>query len=105
MLRVTTVVGSESAVGTELGAGGSYVAAGLAVTFAAAVVQTGTYSAQALNNAWTQTNMPACTAAGLNLWDSAGTPKRVMWGANSVARSVNAGDTLSYPASSIVAQV
>jgi hypothetical protein len=104
-LRLMTTNGSQSAAGTELTAGGSYVAGGSAITFATPTGQTGTYSALANNNAWSQANMPAATIVGVEIWDTAGTPVRVLWGALTTNKTTALGDTLSFPGSSITAQI
>lgn len=95
--RLMTTNGTVSTNGTELTTGGGYTAApGAAnnnVTFAAA----GTGSA-ASNVAVTINNMPAPAGGsivGVELWDSAGTPKRQAWGALTASKTVNAGDTFS----------
>lgn len=104
-LRLMTANGSQSAAGTELGTGGGYTAGGSVITFAAATTQTGTYSAQSANNAWSQTNMPAATILGVEIWDTAGTPVRSLWGALTANKTTAAGDTLSFPASSITVSI
>lgn len=38
--------------------------------------------------------MPACTVVGVEIWDSAGTPVRLWYGALSASRTVAAGDEL-----------
>ena len=101
--RIMTANGSATANGTELASGGSYVAGtGMSpATFGSASTTTG----QATSNAaLTQTNMPtAATLAGVELWDSAGTPKRKWWGALTTSKSTNAGDTFTVPSGSLTA--
>lgn len=101
--RIMTANGSATANGTELASGGSYVAGtGMSpATFGSASTTTG----QAVSNAaLTQTGMPtAATLAGIELWDSAGTPKRKWWGALTASKSTNAGDTFTVPAGSLTA--
>lgn len=104
-LRLMTANGSQSAAGTELGTGGSYTAGGSTITFSAATTQTGTYSAQSANVAWSQTNMPAATIQGVEIWDNAGTPVRSLWGALTTNKTTAAGDTLSFPTASITASI
>lgn len=83
------MIGSESATGTEV-AGGSYV--GQTITFPA---QT---TSQALNtNLVSYTNMPACTVVAMEIWDSAGSPVRLWWGALTANKVVNLGDTFTFP--------
>lgn len=105
----STTPPSESAAGTEITAGGNYPAGGFVLAnpaFAAATVQTGTYSGRIGNLVITITNMPAASSIShIDLVDSTATPRRLLWGALTTARSTAAGDTLSFPADSIVAQV
>ena len=104
-LRLIATNGTQAAAGTEITAGGGYVAGGSAITFTAATAQTGANSGQAANAAWTQTNMPATTVNGIELWDSAATPVRKGWGALTTAKTTAAGDTLSFPAASITLSI
>ena len=95
---------SESAAGTEL-SGSGFTAGGIAISWNAPATATGTYSGTIGNQALTISNAPAGTVNGIDLVDSNGTPRRLMWGALTTARTLAAGDTLSYPANSIVASV
>jgi hypothetical protein len=90
--RLMTVNGTATVNGTELGTGASYVAiTGITpVTFGAAVA-----GAVANSIALTQTNMPASTIVGGELWDSSGTPHRLWFGALSASKTVNLGDTFT----------
>lgn len=83
--RLMTANGSDSAAGTEV-TGGSYVSQ--SVTFSAA-------SAGATSNSGllSYTSMPACTVVGVEIWDSAGSPVRLWWGALTASKTVNSGDT------------
>jgi hypothetical protein len=78
--------------GTELPTGGGYVAGtGITpVTFVAV-------AAGAVTNSivLSQTNMPASTIVGGELWDSAVTPARKWFGALSASKVCNVGDTFS----------
>jgi hypothetical protein len=101
--RIMTANGSATANGTELSSGGSYVAGtGMSpATFGSASTTTGAASTSV---ALTQTNMPtAATLAGVELWDSAATPKRKWWGALTATKSTNAGDTFTIPSGSLTA--
>ncbi len=100
-LRLMTTNGSQATAGTELGTGGGYTAGGSAITFKAAVAQTGTPSARAGNNAYSVTNMPAATIVGVEVWTTETTPIRRVWGALTANKAVAAGDTYSHPADSI----
>jgi hypothetical protein len=87
-VALMTANGTNTAAGTEV-TGGSY--AKQTVTFAAASA-----GAAASSNALNFTGMPAVTVTGLDVVDSAGTPRRVWTGALSVSKVVGAGDTLSF---------
>lgn len=93
-LRQMTTQGSPTANGTELATSGGYTAGTGApsLTFAAASTSTGT---AASSSAVTITNMPAATINAVEVWDSAGTPKRIAQG-SITAKTTNSGDTLSY---------
>lgn len=86
-VALVTANGTDSAAGTEV-TGGSY--ARQSATFSAA-------SAGATSNtgAITFTNMPAATVVGVEVWDSAGTPVRLWYGALSANKTTGAGDTFT----------
>ncbi len=90
--RLMTANGTNTVNGTELPTSASYVAVtGITpVTFAAAAA-----GATSNSNTLTQTNMPASTIVGAELWDSSGTPHRLWFGALSASKTVNLGDTFS----------
>ncbi|MFE7906475.1 phage tail fiber protein [Streptomyces albogriseolus] len=94
-LRVALVTanGSDTAAGTEV-TGGSY--ARKTLTTAAAVNGATSNSADLV---WT--GMPAATVVGVEVWDSAGTPVRLWYGALAASRTVIAGDELRIPAGSL----
>jgi len=95
-LRLMTANGSDSAAGTELGTSGGYTAGGATITFGSAS------SGQISNSAdvsWT--NMPATTIVGVEIWDTAGTPVRLAYGALSANKTTNAGDTFTITAGSL----
>ncbi|WP_442777996.1 phage tail fiber protein [Streptomyces pseudogriseolus] len=94
-LRVALVTanGSDTAAGTEV-TGGSYARKNL--TTAAAVNGATSNSADLV---WT--GMPAATVVGVEVWDSAGTPVRLWYGALAASRTVLAGDELRIPAGSL----
>ena len=95
--RLMTANGSGSSAGTELGTGGGYTAAGSGigtVTWNAAASNAKTNS-----GALTLANMPAGSLTGLELWDSAGTPIRVWFGAlTGQPIAVAAGNTFTIAA-------
>ncbi len=99
-VRLMTTNGTGTTNGTELATGGGYTAgAGINVTLAAAAVVSANSQA-ASNVAVTQTNMPASTIVGIELWDSAATPIRKWYGSHA-SKTVAAGDTLSYASGAI----
>lgn len=84
-VALTTSTGSDSAAGTEV-TGGSYARQNVTFTTAAA----GAASNTALLSF---TNMPAVTVTAVEVWDSAGTPVRLWYGALTASKTLNAGDT------------
>lgn len=88
--RLMTVNGSDASAGTELATSGGYTAGGTSVTF-------GTAASGLTDNttAITWTNMPAATILGVEIWDSAGTPVRIAYGALTASKTTNAGDTFT----------
>jgi hypothetical protein len=101
-VRYMTANGSATANGTELATSAGYTSGAGAptVTFAGA----STTTAQAASNAAvTTTNMPATTVVGVELWDSAGTPKRKWWGALSASKTTVLGDTFTIASGSLTA--
>jgi plastocyanin len=53
------------------------------------------------NAAISFTGMPACTVVGVEIWDNAGTPKRLAYGPLTASRTVSAGDTVQFASSSV----
>lgn len=98
--RLMTANGTATSNGTELATSGSYTAVtGLSpTTFAGASAMSA-----ASNAALTQTGMPATTIVGIELWDSAGTPKRKWWGPLTASKTTNSGDTFTIPSGSLTA--
>jgi hypothetical protein len=106
-LRLYTTTGTESASGTENTGGNSpgYTALGQtmgasAFTLASAV---GTQNNQVQ---WTASGTWTLGVAGVEIWDSSGTPVRILWGALTSAIAANAvvtGDTVTFAASAISA--
>lgn len=92
-LALMTANGSDSAAGTEV-TGGSYARQTIAFDAAA--------SGQIANNAVINfTGMPAATVVGIEIYDSAGTPKRLAYGALTANKTTASGDTLQFASSSI----
>lgn len=90
--RLMTANGSSSSNGTEVtNSGGS--------TYTPADVSAAITSVAALpvvnSAAITWANLPTATIVGLELWDSAGTPKRKWFGALAASRAVVLGDSLT----------
>lgn len=92
-LALMTANGNETTAGTEV-TGGSY--ARQAITFNAA--SGGSMTNSAVINF---TGMPACTVVGIEIYDSAGTPKRIWYGPLQSNKTVASGDTLQFGASAI----
>src|SRR5882757_5748948 len=93
-LRLMTANGTNTSAGTEVtNAGGStYAAQDTTGKWASAAS-----GSIATNAAITFTNMPGTggiTTNGIELWDSAGTPLRVWWGALTTPKTTGLGDTL-----------
>lgn len=96
-LALVTVIGTDSAAGTEV-TGGSYARQDLEMNAAG--------SKQIVNtNTETFTNMPGVTVVGVDIYDSAGTPRRAWYGPLTTSRTLTAGDSLSFAASAIVASL
>lgn len=95
--RLYTVVGTASAAGTEV-SGGSY--ASQTVAFAAST-NADPPVASSTTSPLSFTSMPACTVVAVELWDSAGTPKRLWWGLLAASKVLNAGDTFQIAAGSL----
>lgn len=92
-LALETTTGTNAAAGTEV-TGGSY--ARQTITFGAASAGSATNS-----NSITFTAMPAATVTGVEVYDSAGSPRRCWVGALTASKTVGAGDTLSFATSSV----
>lgn len=101
-LRLYTAIGTATAEGTQVATGGGYTggstsSSGVALTWAAA--SNGTKSTSAVAQV---TNYPrAETVSAVEVWSADATPKRIEYGALTTARTMAAGDTLSFAAGSI----
>lgn len=102
MLRLMSTNGSSTAAGTEVAnsGGSTYAAQNMSAT-ALANASAGVLTTS--GGAITFTNMPAITTAGVEVWDSTGTPVRKWFGALTASKTTGLGDTLSFAASSITA--
>jgi len=92
-LRLMTANGNDASAGTQV-TGGSYAAQTIAFTSASS-------GAIENNGALSFTGMPACTVVGIEIYDSASTPKRLLYGPLSASRSVTAGDTVQFASGAI----
>jgi len=92
-LALMTANGTDSAAGTEV-TGGSYARQTIAWTAASS----GSIGNSAIINF---TGMPAATVVGIEIYDSAGTPKRLAYGALTANKTVASGDTVQFAAGSI----
>jgi hypothetical protein len=96
-VALMTVAGSSTAAGTEV-TGGSY--ARQSVTFSSASA-----AATANTGLLRWNNLPACTVVGIELYDSAGTPRRIAFGALSASKTVAAGDSLEIAIGALTASM
>lgn len=92
-VALVTANGSDTAAGTEV-TGGGYARQSLSV--GASVSGATSNSADLVF-----TNMPAATVVGVEVWDSAGTPVRLWYGALTASRTVAAGDELRLVAGAL----
>jgi len=92
-LALVTANGTDTTNGTEV-TGGSYARQSLTVAAA---------SGGATSNSTdiTFAGMPACTVVGVEVWDNAGTPVRLWYGALTASRSVSAGDDFKLTAGTL----
>jgi hypothetical protein len=113
-LRLYTITGTETSSGTECTTGNSpgYTALGntMGTTGGAFNANGGTTAGQSYNNAqvqWTASGTWTAGVAGVEVWDTSGTPIRILWGPLSaaiIANAVTNGDTITFAASgSIIA--
>lgn len=87
-LALMTANGSDSAPGTEV-TGGSYSRQ----TIAFDAASSGSISNNAVINF---TGMPAATVVGIEIYDNAGTPKRLAYGALTANKTTASGDTIQF---------
>lgn len=93
-LRLYTVAGTDSATGTEV-TGGSYVSQ--TVTFVSAAGGTCSNS-----GAVNYTNMPACTVLAVEIWDSAGSPRRYWYGTIPTPKVFVGGEAFQIPGGQVI---
>lgn len=87
-LALCTAVGTATAAGTEV-TGGSYARQTIAFT---------TSAGAGISNSGliTFANMPAATTTSIDIFDSAGTPRRCWFGSLTASKTTASGDTLSF---------
>jgi len=92
-LALVTANGSDSAAGTEV-TGGSYARETISFTSA---------SSGSIENdsAISFTDMPSCTVVGIEIYDSAGSAKRLAYGALTASRTITSGDTVQFASGAI----
>ena len=92
-VALVTANGTDTAAGTEV-TGGSYARQNRAVA-AAGGGGPGTSAGRGV------AGRPAATVVGVEIWDSAGTPVRLWYGALTASRTVAAGDELRLVAGAL----
>lgn len=92
-LALVTANGNDASAGTEV-TGGSYVRQTIAFTTASG-------GSIANSASISFTGMPAVTVVGIEIYDSAGSPKRLAYGALTTSRTVTAGDTVQFASGAI----
>ena len=92
-LALVTANGDDATAGTQV-TGGSYARQTIAFSAASS-------GAIANSAAISFAGMPAATVVGIEIYDNAGTPKRLAYGPLTTSRSVAAGDTVQFAISSI----
>ena len=97
MLALMTANGSQSAAGTEA-TGGSYARKNLTT----ATPANSTNGVLTSNAQIDFTNMPASTITGIEVYDSAGSPRRAWFGPLTANKTLSAGDTLSFASGALV---
>lgn len=107
-LRLYTTTGTETTSGTENTTGNSpgYTALGSSLGSSAFSTFTSGASTNPNSVTWTATGTWTLGVAGIEIWDTAGTPVRYLWGALSTAIGASvviSGDTVSFAISSISA--
>lgn len=93
-VRLMTANGTDSAAGTEV-TGGTYTPQSVTMTSSTS----GSASANTADLVFTL--MPAATVVGLEIWDSAGSPVRLAYGALTGSKTTTAGDTFTITAGNL----
>ena len=103
-LRLYKVTGSETASGTEQTSGNGYTTLGNSMGTSGGAFNANS-SGISSNNAlvqWTASGTWASATTAVEVWDTSGTPIRILWGALTVSIPANAvtnGDTVTFAAS------
>ena len=103
-LRLDQVTGTEAATGTEQTGTNGYTTGGLTMGSPAFNAVSAGATANTNQVQWTASGTWANATNGIEIWDSAGTPIRILWGALTVAISASAvvnGDTVTFAAGAI----
>lgn len=107
-LRLYTTTGSETSSGSENTAGNSpgYTAGGQTMGSTAFGANSSGVSSSANQVQWTASGTWTAGVAGIEVWDTSGTPIRILWGALTsaiIANAVTNTDTVTFAAASITA--
>ncbi|MGO9216562.1 MAG: hypothetical protein ACLP5E_02125 [Streptosporangiaceae bacterium] len=105
-LRLYSTTGTEAATGTECTTANSPGYTTLGATMGSAACNAVSSGATANTNQvqWTASGTWTPGVAGIEIWDTSGTPVRILWGALSVpiaASAVVSGDTVTFAAGAI----
>lgn len=107
-LRVMTATGSNTAGGTEATGGNNpgYTAGGLTMGTPSFGASSAGVSASVNAVSWTATGTQTANLVGAEVWDTAGTPVRILQGAlsSSITGVVN-GDTIQFAGGAITADM
>lgn len=98
-LALCSTTGTDTTAGTEI-SGGSYARADIHTAMA-----TSTAKSSSNSSAVTFSNLLASGSAtinGIDIYDSAGTPARLMFGSLTVPRAINAGDSITFATGQLV---
>lgn len=100
-LRLYSVVGSETASGTELSTSNGYTAGGASLGSVFAGSVSGGQFSNANAVSWSATGSWS-TVVAVEIWDTAGTPVRYLWGSLTAnITGVASGDTVQFASASI----
>ena len=98
MLRLTTANGDATSPGTEVANAGGSAYAPQNIKTSLPTAANGT---AANNAASTFTNMPSVTSVGVEVWDTAATPRRQCYAALGASKATSTGDSLTFAASAL----